>query len=173
MAPKSKAKPGSRTDRMAAAGLALYQDPKMSQAKALTDAGYAPSTAACPGRTGLTAECCIAEARAQGLVPSSAKVTARADRVLNGKLRLLEEYPEDLRAAKASEIARIVEVTHKCHGETKAEPRADARSFAERLEWLQALAAEIKSRGLDVPRSAVLDADVVEEGPQTTELTAT
>ena len=77
------------------------------------------------------------------------KIVERAHRVLNLKL---ETYSSDgkatkaLKDARASEIARIVEVSIKYLGDSASGEDISARSFVDRVEWLREVMCETEKR---------------------------
>lgn len=132
--------------RKARAGEIIYHDPGVSQASALIAAGYTANTARTPASKGVGALACVREAQAADLIPSSGNLVESARQVLQKKLDQYRNSEKDLHKARASEIARIVEITEKYHGDTLPPSEGKLARWADRLEQVSLALAELKAR---------------------------
>lgn len=142
--------------RKARAGLFILEG--MSTAEALIKAGYAPSTAHCPKRNGLTAEQCLLEARA--LDPSADPMTLVADarRAALRTIRQLLKLPAHLvlDGKNIGAITKLWDTAERYHGRGPiAPPSTNAGvSFTDRAIELKMLLDELERRG-HLPRKVI------------------
>lgn len=144
VAVQSTSEMGSKSHRMAIAGLHMMQG--KSQAESLVEAGYSPSTARNPAAKGLGAAVCMQAAVEQFPAVDPSHLVEQARRVLGRKLdQLATASDQDIRHTPPREIARIFEVVEKAHGHRSGDGGRDLdpRSFAERVVWLQQLKLEL------------------------------
>jgi hypothetical protein len=65
---------------------------------------------------------------------------------LGNKLDHLNDDKPALKNAKASEIARIVDITEKYHGARGGDSDIDPRQWAERTDWMREALEELQAR---------------------------
>ena len=136
--------------RHALAGLGYLQG--LSAKKALTSAGFSPSTAANPNYNGVGPDRCISAAVETFPEVNTANLVQKTRRALNAKLDCLfdkQGQPTDqLRKANLSHLARFSEVIEKNYGAT-GDSIDDGRAFGARLAWLAEVSREMRERGMD------------------------
>jgi len=130
--------------RRAQAGCYIFEGMKLGPA--LERAGFSPWTAKAAKRNGINESQCLEAARHMELVPDSATIRNRARRVLDKKLQTLEDSTEELKKTRAGEVARIVEVTERYHGDKPSRDDVPVRDFVDRMEWVVALQQELDRR---------------------------
>ena len=82
-------------------------------------------------------------------------------RIFQKKLDAGLDDPETVSLTAAARAAETVEKVYS-HSDENKEP--DARSFADRLKWLNLVVQELQSRGID-PAAVTSDAIVIDAGP--------
>ena len=154
----------SKEQRMILAG--RYQLEGLSLKQALIKAGYSEQTARCPAANGLSAKRCIELALKDGKETLPATLRASARELLQKKLDAAMDDPESVSLTSAARATEVVEKVYG-HSEERIEP---ARTFAERLKWMQDVTAALNRREnlIDsaVDRAVTVDAVVIDAGPE-------
>ena len=142
-----------------------YQLEGLSHKQALIKAGYSEQTARCSKANKLSAKRCIELALKDGKETLPAALRASARELFQKKLDAGLDDPDTVSLTAAARAAETVEKVYS-HSDENKEP--GARSFAERLKWLQDLTAALNRRGEDsaVDRAGTVDAVVIDAGPE-------
>ena len=133
--------------RKAQAGLNILNG--MGHGEALVKAGYAKATAKNGTANGLGVDRCL-EAAAEAYpetLPSD--LIQRTRRLFDRKTTQLLDSDALLKKTRPGEIARMLEVVERYHGE-RTPDHSHARSAGERLAFLAGLLEEYKRRGYDM-----------------------
>ena len=145
----------AKEQRMILAG--RYMLDGLSLKQALMKAGYKESTARCPQLNGLNAKQCVELALKDGKETLPATLRASARELFQKKLDAGLDDPDTVSLTAAARAAETVEKVYS-HSDENKEP--DARSFADRLKWMQAVTAALNRR------ENVIDAVVIDAGPE-------
>ncbi len=136
------------TRKKAKAGLLMMNG--LSQKKALTQVGYAPSTAKAPKRNGIDADQCIAAMAEVYPHVMPADLLASTRELFKRKLDALNR---DSTKVKLGEISRALEVVERYHGE-RTPDHTHARDAGERLAYLATVLQAYKDSGGDIEQLA-------------------
>ncbi len=136
-----------------------YQLEGLSFKRALMKAGYSESTARCPQLNGLNAKQCVELALKDGKETLPATLRASARELLQKKLDAAMDDPESVSLTSAARATEVVEKVYG-HSEERIEP---ARTFAERLKWMQGVTAVLNRRE-NVIDAVVVDAETEDPG---------
>ena len=147
----------AKEQRMILAGRYMLDGSSFKQA--LIQAGYSEQTARCPKANGLSAKRCAELALKDGkeALPATLRVSAR--KLFQKKL---DAGLDNLDTVSLTAAARAAETVEKVYGHSGEDGvKEDARSFADRLEWVTDLFAEMRRRGIDTPET--IDAVVIDD----------
>jgi hypothetical protein len=117
-----------------------------SQMKAGVNAGLAPATMKNASANGYGAEQCIRAAAELYPEIGDGQLVRQARHAMSKRLTLALQSDENLAATRLGEMARVFQVVEQYCGSGDADPTADVRKFADRLEWLAKLGAELDRR---------------------------